>query len=114
MSPYLDVNNQNYIISVNQYEFYHENGYLIINSLFSAAECDRIYQLFCEHADPDYSAIINLDREVEELHNVMKMRKVVSIVEGLMKSEAYGLMTQMLFKHKLYVLNIIFQGFFFF
>ena len=28
----------------------------------------------------------------------MKMRKVVSIVEGLMKSEAYGLMTQMLFK----------------
>ena len=28
----------------------------------------------------------------------MKMRKVVSIIEGLMKSEAYGLMTQMLFK----------------
>ena len=85
-------------ISANQYDFFHSNGYLIIDSLFSTKECDRIYQLFCEHADADYSAIINLDRKVQELHNVMKMRKVVSIVEGLMKSEAYGLMTQMLFK----------------
>jgi len=78
--------------------YYHENGFIVIETLFSVEECDRIYDIFCEHADEQYSAIINLDRKEEELHNVMKMPKVISIVEELLKSEAYGLMTQMLFK----------------
>ena len=98
MTIILHIDTPLYEISANQYDFFHSNGYIIIDSIFSTEECDRIYQLFSEHADPDYSAIINLDREEEELHNIMKMRKVVSVVEGLMKSEASGLMTQMLFK----------------
>jgi ectoine hydroxylase-related dioxygenase (phytanoyl-CoA dioxygenase family) len=94
----LNLKHPKYELSKSQYDFYHENSYVVIDNLFSDTECDRIYELFCDHADSDYSAIINLDREVEELHLVMKMPKVVSIVEGLFDSEAYGLMTQMLFK----------------
>ena len=94
----LNLDHPKYELSKNQYDFYHDNGYVVIDGLFSDAECDRVYELFCSHADSDFSAIINLDREVEELHLVMKMPKVVSIVEGLLDSEAYGLMTQMLFK----------------
>ena len=92
------LNVDNYNLSKGEYSFFHENSFLVIESLFSGKECDRIYELFCEHADKDFSAIINLDREVPELHNVMKMPKVVSIIENLFDSEAYGLMTQMLFK----------------
>jgi ectoine hydroxylase-related dioxygenase (phytanoyl-CoA dioxygenase family) len=94
----LNLKHSKYELDKRQYDFYHENGYIVINNLFSDAECDRIYELFCEHADGDFSAIINLDREVEELHLVMKMPKITSIVEALLDSEAYGLMTQMLFK----------------
>jgi len=96
MNTILNVDNFN--LSKREYSFFHENSFLVIESLFSEEECDRIYELFCEHADKDFSAIINLDREVPELHNVMKMPKVVSIIENLIDSEAYGLMTQMLFK----------------
>ena len=96
MNTILNVDNFN--LSKREYSFFHENSFLVIESLFSEEECDRIYELFCEHADKDFSAIINLDREVPELHNVMKMPKVVSIMENLIDSEAYGLMTQMLFK----------------
>jgi hypothetical protein len=94
----LNLEHPKYELSNSQREFYHDNGYVVIDGLFSDVECDRIYELFCSHADSDFSAIINLDREVEELYLVMKTPKVVSIVEGLFDSEAYGLMTQMLFK----------------
>ena len=39
-----------------------------------------------------------MDRKNTELQNVMKMPRVVSIIEGMLEGEAYGLMTQMLFK----------------
>ena len=58
----------------------------------------QIYNIFADHADENFSAILNLDREVKELYNVMKMPRVVSIVESIFEGEAYGLMTQMLFK----------------
>ena len=98
MNTVLSLNTPTYNLSQEEYNFFHENSYLVIKNLFSEEECDRIYELFCEHADENFSAIINLDREIPELHNVMKMPKVVSIIESLVDSEAYGLMTQMLFK----------------
>jgi len=98
METLLNLNNPTYKLSTVEYNFFHENGYIVIKALFSETECDRIYELFCEHAEEDFPAIINLDRKVPELHNVMKMPKVVSIIEELIDSEASGLMTQMLFK----------------
>ena len=100
MNKVLNRDTPTYDLSKEEYNFFHENGYIVIKNLFSEIECDRIYELFCEHAEEDFPAIINLDREVPELHNVMKMPKVVSIIEGLVDSEAYGLMTQMLFKEE--------------
>lgn len=98
MNTILNMDSGKYNLSDEKYRLYHEDSYLVVESLFSEEECDRIYDICREHADEDYSAIINLDREVPELHNVMKMPKVVSLIEGLIGSEACGLMTQMLFK----------------
>ena len=94
----LDIDNKLYDFTKEEFNFYHENGYIIINGLFSNEEINKIYDLFIEHADQNFSALLNLDREVKELHNVMKMPRIVSIVESIFEGEAYGLMTQMLFK----------------
>ena len=95
MSTILNLESVDYDLSDFEYNFFHENGYIVIGKLFTEEECDRIYELFRNNADEDFSAIINLDRKIPELHNVMKMPKVVSIIEGLIDYEAYGLMTQM-------------------
>jgi phytanoyl-CoA hydroxylase len=85
-------------LNQDQLSFYHDNGYLIVDNVFSHQECDEIYRLFKEKADDDFSAILNLDREVEELRSVMVAPKIVSIVEGLQGGECAALATQMLFK----------------
>ncbi len=85
-------------LSVEQIDFYRGNGFLIITSLFTDEECDRIYNIFREHADETFSAILNLDRQEPELRSVMLALKVVSIIETLQGCEAVALATQMLFK----------------
>ena len=94
----LTIDNKSYNLSKDEFNFYHENGYIIIKSLFSNEEVNRMYEIFASNADKNFSAIINLDRKDTELHNVMKMPRVASIVESLLEGECYGLMTQMLFK----------------
>jgi ectoine hydroxylase-related dioxygenase (phytanoyl-CoA dioxygenase family) len=94
----LEIDNKLYDFTKKQFDFYDENGFIVIKNLFSSEEVGRIYHIFTEYADENFSAILNLDREIEELHNVMKMPRVVSIVESIFEGEAYGLMTQMLFK----------------
>ena len=87
-----------YNFSKDEFNFFWENGYIIIKNLFSHEETSRIYQTFKDNADKDFSAIINLDRKIPELQNIMKMPRIVSIIESMLEGEAYGLMTQMLFK----------------
>ena len=94
----IEIDEKRYTLSKEQFNFYHDNGYIIIDSLFSKEEVDRVYEIFSLSADQHYSAILNLDRENIELHNVMKMPRVVDIVESIFQGDAYGLMTQMLFK----------------
>ena len=78
--------------------FYKDNGYLVVNVLFSPEECDRILEVCKSHADEKFSAILNLDREVPALRNVMKDPKIVQILVTLQGAEVVGLMSQVLFK----------------
>lgn len=80
-------------------QFYRDNGYLVVEGLFSAEECDLMFREFEKHADADYSAIANLDRQVPEIRNIMRKRRVVELLEYLQeRGEIVGLMSQMLFK----------------
>ncbi len=105
-----------YRISQEQYNDYHRNGYLIAEKLFSEKECDAILQTIKSHANKDFAAILNPDREdflakqapfssrenvrsaSQFLRNVMKDVRIVSILETLQGKEVVGLMSQMLFK----------------
>jgi hypothetical protein len=54
----LSLDKRSYKLSKEEFNFYHENGYIIIKSLFSYEEVDRIYEIFAKNADENYSAII--------------------------------------------------------
>ena len=94
----IKLDKKKYNFTKEEFNFFWENGYIIIKNLFSHEETERVYQIFKENADKSFSAIINLDRKIPELQNIMKMPRTVSIIEGMLEGEAYGLMTQMLFK----------------
>ena len=78
--------------------FYKDNGYLVVEGLFSPEECDNILAVCKSRADKDFSAILNPDREVPALRNVMKDPRIVHILELLQGAEVVGLMSQILFK----------------
>ena len=86
------------ILSKDQKVFYRQNGYLVIDDILSSKECDAALKIFEEHADKDYSAIMNLDRKVPEIRNIMKNSKIVKILETLQDAEVVGLQTMFLFK----------------
>ncbi|MBF0333397.1 MAG: phytanoyl-CoA dioxygenase family protein [Alphaproteobacteria bacterium] len=99
-----------------QCEFYRENGYLVVEGLFTAQDCDRIQAVIRRHADPDFAAIMNPDREefllrqspeatrpfgaetASFLRGVMKDARAVAVLEQLQGRPVVGLMSQMLFK----------------
>ena len=47
----LAVDKRSYKLSEEEFNFYHENGYIIVKSLFSNEEVDRIYEIFAQNAD---------------------------------------------------------------
>jgi len=87
-----------YDLIEDQLNFYHENGYLVVDGLFTEQECDAMNKITRPLADENFSAIHNIDRDIPEMRSVMKAPKIVSILEKLQNSEVVGLMSQVLFK----------------
>ena len=103
-----------------QKEFFNENGYLSIPSIFTKNECDDFQSYVRRHANRDFAAIINLDRYEELLRqderqkteqvceevrettvyarNIFRTPYMVSVIEQLLNREIVGLSTQYLFK----------------
>ena len=94
--PGLDMNP--FDLRQDQINFFHDNGYLVVDNLFSEEECDAINKLTRKHADNSFAAILNPDRKFEEIRSVMKAPKIVSILQTLANTEVVGLMSQVLFK----------------
>ena len=85
-------------LNADEVSFYNDNGYLVLERFFPPAECDALLELFEKYADEDHSAILNLDRTVPAVRNVMKDPRIVSALEQLQQAEIVGLMSQVLFK----------------
>lgn len=88
-----------------QLDFYNDNGYLVVEGLFSSAECDEIMEKVARHATKEYACILNMHRksklaqqdprektqevlrEIEETSeltlSLMKDRRIVSILDQL-------------------------------
>ena len=98
--PGRDVN-----LSQDQIDFYNKNGYLVIENLFSTAECNEITEKISRHATKEYACILNMHRriklaeqdqrektpevlrEMEETSelalNLMKDRRIVSVLDQI-------------------------------
>ncbi len=105
-----------YKLSKDQIAFYQANGYLVIQELISGEESKMLLKSIRRHANEDFAAIMNPDREDELarqapfssresvletaalLRAYMKDARIVSILETLQSREIVGLMSQMLFK----------------
>ena len=86
------------VLSKVEIAFYHRFGYLSVDNIYRPEECDAINAKIESHADADFSAIMNLDRESESMRSIMRKWRVVTILEELQGHEVVGLMSQVLFK----------------
>jgi len=86
-----------YSLTKEQIRSYHQNGYLVVENVLSFKECDTLLQICEKYADENYSAILNLDRRVPELRNLMKDPRLVAMLEAI-EGEVVGVMSQVLFK----------------
>lgn len=77
---------------------YDRDGYLIVNDILSSKECGEYLELFESHADKNFSALMNLDREVPEIRAIMKLPKIVETIETLQRWQVDAVMSQFLFK----------------
>ena len=116
------------MITQEQYDFYWEQGYVVINDLFSETEIDNFYSRLSLHNDTEWNNMLNPDRyefliahstekistfsKVSEkinylkeckstskiIRNLFKDRRIVSILEELYSTKFVGLSTHMIWK----------------
>jgi phytanoyl-CoA hydroxylase len=111
---------RDYKLKQSDIDFYNENGYLIINGLYSEDFTERYLSAIRRHANNDFAAIINPDRydtlyelderpksnltideitdTVELSKMVFKNKTVIKILRTLQGKDVVGLSTQMIFK----------------
>lgn len=103
------------------YDFYHTNGFLVVEDMFSSDECDDIVAIFEKYAKPDYRGVMNIDRgyieyqeytsegqKIERIEvnpadsfaawQVMRRASIVTILEMLQRTEVVALQSMFLFK----------------
>ena len=79
-------------------EFYGKNGFLVIWPLLSPSECKRIRSVYQPYADKDFAAIKNIDRQLTEIHALLKDPRIIQVIDNLQGCQVNALMTQYLYK----------------
>tara|TARA_E500000331_G_C17128864_1_gene657263 strand:+ start:213 stop:983 length:771 start_codon:yes stop_codon:yes gene_type:complete len=107
-------------ISQNDISFYNENGFLILENVYTKEFTKRFLQSIRRHANKDFAAIINPDRfetliesderpksditieEIQETSNLCKEvianKIVIDALRNIQGSDIVGLSSQMIFK----------------
>lgn len=70
------------------YEFYQNNGFLVVEKIFTSGECDDIVAVFERYARPDHRGIMNLDRGFIEYEEVIDGKEIIEIVDVDLKDSA--------------------------
>ena len=111
---------KDYNLKQNEIDFYQENGYLVIENLYSNQFTNRYLSAIRRHANKDFAAIMNPDRyetlydlderpksdltilEIKETSalslRIFKNKTIIKILSKLQNNDVVGLSTQMLFK----------------
>jgi ectoine hydroxylase-related dioxygenase (phytanoyl-CoA dioxygenase family) len=90
------------VISKKEIDFYNTNGYLVVENVIDSARCDYYLNLFLDYAkkigNNELKEIPQIHREVAETLELMKDKKVVSIIEAILGGESVGLQSVSGFK----------------
>ena len=111
---------RNYNLKQTEIDFYNENGYLVVEDLYSEDFTERYLSAIRRHANNDFAAIINPDRydtlydlderpksnltidEIIDTSNlsglILKNKTIIQILRKLQGKDIVGLSTQMIFK----------------
>ena len=70
------------VLSDQQFNFYWENGYLILKDIFSESEVKNICNTLGYHADTEWSNILNPDREEFLIsYNTKKLQSYSNLID---------------------------------
>ena len=111
---------RDYILKQDKIDSYHQNGYLVVEGLYSTEFTNKYLSAIRRHANKDFAAIINPDRyetllemderpksdlTIEEIKEtselslkVFKNKTIIKILRQLQNNDVVGLSTQMIFK----------------
>ena len=105
-------------INEDQYNFYWEQGYLVIENFFSEEEADNYYQALKNVATKDFKTLLHIDREEDMIsqnpdcdpevrkstaklvRGVQCHPRMIGVLEELYKREMVALQSIILFKEK--------------
>jgi len=115
-------------LTQSEIDFYWENGYLVINDLFTLDEINDFYFSLSQHVDQEWNNMLNPDRyefliaynankiatlekmsdkisylknckkTTGKIRNLLKDKRIVSLLETLYNEEFVGLSTHMIWK----------------
>lgn len=85
-------------LTAEQVAAYDDDGYLVVDGVFTEAQCAAALALFEPHAPPDFGGIMNLDRTVQAVRDICADPAVVGMLEQLQRAEVSLLQSMFLFK----------------
>lgn len=77
---------------------YDLDGFVVVKNLFADYELDPVLEIFRKRADEKFSGIMNLDREVKEVFEMVTDKRMKEILETLQSAPVSLLQTMFLFK----------------
>ncbi len=84
-------------------EFFFENGYLIIKSLFSKKECDKIYKSALNFANKDFAPLLNIHRNdfvmAQCADKISKIKSTIEKVKYIQHLQDSALIAKKYFIH---------------
>ena len=83
---------------LNKLDFFYNQGYTILENIFSDAVCDDINKVaYSLKAKNDYMPIMNIHKSSEKVLKLMSNNKILKFVEDFFEGNAQGLQTEYFF-----------------
>ena len=75
--------------------FFKENGYLVVSNIIDDKKCDDYLKHCLEYAkkigNENLTEILQIHKHVSETFDLMKSKKVVSVIDQILDGESFGL-----------------------
>lgn len=78
-------------------DFFYDNGYQIIDDIFSEDQCDKLIYEVNSFSSTDFTPLMNKHFDSKEILKFISQRRLVNIVEEYFSGKAMGLQTEFFF-----------------